>query len=82
MEHEEFEEELKALTLTHNEALYLDDSLTMMLDTSEGIVSFATMRPMASTICVPAPVDLIEKIEGNWGCEGVRAGTHKKTMKN
>ena len=52
----------KFLSLTRNEALYLDDSLTMMLDTSEGIVSFATMRPMASTICVPAPVDLIEKI--------------------
>lgn len=53
---------IKFLSLTRNEALYLDDSLTMMLDTTEGMVVFATMRPMASTICVPAPVDLIEKI--------------------
>ena len=61
MEHEEFEEELRVLTLTHNEALYLDDSLTMMLE-RDGDYGFTTMRPLLSSASLPAPVTLIEKI--------------------
>ena len=61
MEHEEFEEELKALTLTHNEALYLDDSLTVMLE-RDGDYGFTTMRPLLPSASLPAPVTLIEKI--------------------
>jgi len=63
MEHEEFEEceELKDLTLTHNEALYLDDSLTMMLE-RDGDYGFTTMRPLIASASLPAPVTLIEKI--------------------
>ena len=53
---------VKKLLLTRNEALYLDDSLTMMLDTSEGVQPFITMRPVMASMCIPAPVDLIEKI--------------------
>ena len=52
----------KNLSLTRNEALYLDDSLTMMLDMSEGAQPFITMRPVMASMCIPAPVDLIEKI--------------------
>ena len=61
-EEDDFDSILKPLYLTRNEALYLDDSLTMMLDATEGAVPFATMRPMAPSLCVPAPVDLIEKV--------------------
>ena len=56
-----FDEEIKELTLTHNEALYLDDSLTMMLE-REGGEGFVTMRPLMASASVPAPVNLIEKI--------------------
>jgi|TARA_R110000824_G_scaffold398554_1_gene602714 hypothetical protein len=59
---EAFDSILKPLYLTRSEALYLDDSMTMMLESTEGAIPFATMRPMASSLCVPAPVDLIEKI--------------------
>ena len=52
----------KTISLTRNEALYLDDSLTMMLDMSEGAQPFVTMRPVTASMCIPAPVDLIEKI--------------------
>ena len=52
----------KTISLTRNEALYLDDSLTMMLDMSEGAQPFITMRPVMASMCIPAPVDLIEKI--------------------
>ena len=62
-EHEDIEEceELKDLILTHNEALYLDDSLTMMLE-REGDYGFTTMRPLIASASLPAPVNLIEKI--------------------
>ena len=59
---ETFDTPTKPVYLTRNEALYLDDSLTMMLESPEGAIPFATMRPMAPSLCVPAPVDLIEKI--------------------
>ena len=52
----------KTISLSRNEALYLDDSLTMMLDVSDGAQPFITMRPVIASMCIPAPVDLIEKI--------------------
>ena len=56
-----FDTPAKPLFLTRNEVLYIDDSLTMMLEnTAEGF--FGTMRPMVPTASMPAPVDLIEKI--------------------
>ena len=57
-----FDNPTKILTLTRNEAIYIDDSLTMMLETSQGEGMFSTMRPMIATAQLPAPVDLIEKI--------------------
>jgi len=56
-----FDTPTKPLMLTRNEALYIDDSLTMMLENS-GESFFGTMRPMVPTASMPAPVDLIEKI--------------------
>ena len=56
-----FDTPSRILTLTRNEALYLDDSLTMMLETNQGDI-FSTMRPLIATAQLPAPVDLIEKI--------------------
>ena len=52
----------KVLKLNRNEALYIDDSLTMMLDAADGTMMFAAMRPLVATANVPAPLDLIEKI--------------------
>ena len=56
-----FDSPSRVLTLTRNEALYLDDSLTMMLETAQGDV-YSTMRPLTASAQLPAPVDLIEKI--------------------
>ena len=61
-DNELFDTPTKALSLNRNEALYIDDSLTMMLDNSSGESFFGTMRPMVPTANMPAPVDLIEKI--------------------
>ena len=58
-----FDSPSKLIYLTRNEVLYIDDSLTMMLDNSQGGEGiFSTMRPLVSTASLPAPVDLIEKI--------------------
>ena len=52
----------KVLKLTRNEALYIDDSLTVMLDAADGGMMFSAMRPLVASANVPAPLDLIEKI--------------------
>ena len=52
----------KVLKLTRNEALYIDDSLTMMLDAADGGLMFSAMRPLVASAQIPAPLDLIEKI--------------------
>ena len=52
----------KVLELTRKEALYIDDSLTMMLDGSDGGMMFSAMRPLVASASIPAPLDLIEKI--------------------
>ena len=49
----------KVLKLTPNEALFIDDSLTMMID---GAMMFSAMRPLVASAQIPAPLDLIEKI--------------------
>ena len=63
----EIEDELfntpeKMLKVSRNEALFIDDSLTMMLDAADGGLMFSAMRPLAATAQIPAPLDLIEKI--------------------
>ena len=64
-EHEDIDEEceeLKDLILTHNEALYLDDSLTMMIEKESMQESVTTMRVMMPSAYLPAPVTLIDKL--------------------
>ena len=52
----------KVLKLTPNEALFIDDSLTMMIDAADGAMMFSAMRPLVASAQIPAPLDLIEKI--------------------
>ena len=52
----------KVLTLTPNEALFIDDSLTMMIDAADGATMFSAMRPLVASAQIPAPLDLIDKI--------------------
>ena len=47
----------KVLKLTRNEALYIDDSLTVMLDAADGGMMFSAMRPLVASANVPAPLD-------------------------
>ena len=56
------EEELFPITLTRNEVLFLDDSLTMLIE-QEGYGNVVTtMRMLSPTAQLPAPVSLIDKI--------------------
>ncbi len=54
----------KVLKLTPNEALFIDDNLTVMIDDSDGEIMFSAMRPLVASAQIPAPLDLIEKIAG------------------
>ena len=61
-EDEELEEDLHPIYMTRNERLFLDDSLTMMIERDAVHESITTMRTMAPTAHLPAPVSLIDKI--------------------
>ena len=55
------------LTLTRNEALFIDDSLSMLIERGgEGNLmdehKVTTVRPLIPTAGLPAPLELIEKI--------------------
>ena len=52
----------KILWLTRNEALFLDDSLTMIIEREIGDERLSTVRPLTPTAGLPAPVDLLEKL--------------------
>ena len=52
----------KSLSLTRNESLFIDDSLSMIIERDPGEERLGTVRPMAHTAGLPAPVDLLEKI--------------------
>jgi len=57
------EEEIeKAMFLTRNEALFIDDSLSMLIEREPRDERLGTVRPMAPTAGIPAPMDLLEKI--------------------
>ena len=58
----ELEEDLHPIYMTRNEVLFLDDSLTMMIERDSVQDSVTTMRVMAPTAHLPAPVSLIDKI--------------------
>jgi len=55
-------EEEKRLLLTRNEALFIDDSLSMIIEVQPGDERLTTVRPLSHSAGLPAPVDLLEKI--------------------
>ena len=59
---EDVEEQEQILLLTRNEALFIDDSLSMIIEQDPIGERLGTVRPMAHTAGLPAPVDLLEKI--------------------
>tara|TARA_Y100000310_G_scaffold34266_2_gene32437 strand:- start:2694 stop:3224 length:531 start_codon:yes stop_codon:yes gene_type:complete len=56
------EEEAGVMFLTRNEALFIDDSLSMIIEREPHEDRVGTVRPMAHTAGLPAPVNLLEKI--------------------
>jgi len=58
----DLEEELHPIHMTRNETLFLDDSLTMMLEKEGPAEAITTMRSMLPTAYLPAPVTLIDKL--------------------
>lgn len=55
-------EDEHTMFLTRNEALFIDDSLSMLIERDPHDDRMGTVRPMAHTAGLPAPVDLLEKI--------------------
>ena len=49
------------LSLSRNETLFLDDSLTLLVE-KDGTGLITTMRPLSPSANAPAPVTLIDKI--------------------
>ena len=58
----DLEEELHPIYMTRNEVLFLDDSLTMMLEKEGPQETITTMRVMMPSAYLPAPVTLIDKL--------------------
>ena len=56
------EEDLFPIVMTRNEVLFLDDSLTMLIEKESFAYTVTTMRMLIPTAQLPAPVSLIEKI--------------------
>ena len=61
-EEEDLEEDLHPIYMTRNEVLFLDDSLTMMLERDGTQEAITTMRVMMPSAYLPAPVSLIDKL--------------------
>jgi len=59
---DDLDEEIHDVEMTHNEVMYLDDSLTMMLERDTISDAVTTMRAMVPSAQLPAPVSLIDKI--------------------
>ena len=56
------EEAEQVILLTRNEALFIDDSLSMLIEREPRDDRMGSVRPMAHTAGIPAPLDLLEKI--------------------
>jgi hypothetical protein len=52
----------KVLFLTRNELLYIDDNLSMLVEKDLGDAGLGTVRPLAHSGGLPAPIELLEKI--------------------
>jgi len=59
---DDLEEDLSPIYMTRNEILFLDDSLTMMIEKDGMQEAVTTMRPQLPTAYLPAPVSLIDKL--------------------
>ena len=55
-------EDMHPIEMPHNEVMYLDDSLTLMLERNELADSVTTLRAMVPSAQLPAPVTLLDKI--------------------
>lgn len=53
-------EDIKTLTLTRNELLYIDDSMTMLIEPETNLP--LPFRPLAPKALIPAPANMIDKI--------------------
>ena len=56
------DEETHPIWMTHNEVMFLDDSLTMMIEKDSMADAVTTMRGIAPSANLPAPVMLLDKI--------------------
>ena len=56
------DEETHPIWMTHNEIMFLDDSLTMMIEKDSMSDAVTTMRGVAPSAHLPAPVTLLDKI--------------------
>ena len=56
------EVEDKTLYLTRREALFIDDSISMLLEKDVDEGPFTSIRPLQHIASIPSPIDLIEKI--------------------
>lgn len=54
--------ENKTLFLSRREALFIDDSLSMLVEKEIGDESLTSIRPLQHNAGIPAPIDLLEKI--------------------
>ena len=59
---DDFEEDTHSIWMTHNEVMFLDDSLTMMLEKDGMSDGVTTMRGVMASAHLPAPVNLLDKI--------------------
>lgn len=59
---DDWEEDNHAIWMTHNEIMFLDDSLTMMIERDSMQDSVTTMRAMQPSAQLPAPVTLLDKL--------------------
>ena len=57
---EDFDMMTKTIELTRNEALFIDDNITLM--TEERGLNVGTMRNVAPSATIPVPLDFVEKI--------------------
>tara|TARA_Y100000593_G_C4213446_1_gene288043 strand:+ start:441 stop:899 length:459 start_codon:yes stop_codon:yes gene_type:complete len=54
--------ENKKLRLTRNEALYIDDNISMLVEKEPGDEHIHPLRPLAHSSSIPTAIELIEKI--------------------
>jgi len=59
---DDFDEETHPIWMTHNEVMFLDDSLTMMIERDSMSDGVTTMRGVIASAQLPAPVTLLDKI--------------------